>query len=194
MKDVRFATGDPRSDIQALTRVLYECLTGQLAADRSGAALKPSEVHFTITVAFDRVIARGMADVPDDPDQTARELAVAAREAFAAVTLATEPGYQEWFRREAYAAGRLTNPHIIATYEAGRDQRALVRDRPGQRADTEAALDGVGGDRVALRGLVRPTSASRHKVARIPCDCAILRLLAGEHNPQRENMTARLTS
>lgn len=33
--------------------------------------------------------------------------------------LATEPGYQERFRREAYAAGRLANPHIIPIYEAG---------------------------------------------------------------------------
>lgn len=161
---------DPRSDIYALTCVLYECLTGQPAAtaDRSGQPPKPSEVHFTNPVGFDEVIARGMATDPDDRYQTARELAVAAREALeppaatAAVTagerdfgryrlfellgaggmgsvyrahdtalsrdvavkvlrpeLAAEHGYQERFRREAYAAGRLASPHIIPIYEAG---------------------------------------------------------------------------
>ncbi len=33
--------------------------------------------------------------------------------------LASEPGYQERFRREAYTAARLTEPHIITIYEAG---------------------------------------------------------------------------
>jgi serine/threonine-protein kinase len=149
--------GDPRSDIQALARVLYECLTGQ-PADTGGDSVLPA--------GFDTVIARGMADDPDDRYQTAREFAVVAREALAAATtavpadetefgryrlfellgaggmgsvyrahdtllgrdvavkvlrpeLATEPGYQERFRREAYAAGRLANPHIIPIYEAG---------------------------------------------------------------------------
>lgn len=33
--------------------------------------------------------------------------------------LAVEPGYEERFRREAYAAGRLASPNIIPIYEAG---------------------------------------------------------------------------
>jgi serine/threonine protein kinase len=33
--------------------------------------------------------------------------------------LATEPGYEERFRREAYTAARLTEPHIVPIYEAG---------------------------------------------------------------------------
>jgi serine/threonine kinase PknH len=33
--------------------------------------------------------------------------------------LATEPGYEERFRREAYTAARLTEPHIIPIFEAG---------------------------------------------------------------------------
>ncbi|MDP7729999.1 MULTISPECIES: serine/threonine-protein kinase PknD [Mycobacterium] len=158
--------GDPGGDIHALTGVLYECLTGR-PADPAGHAPKPSDVHFTIPAGFDEVVARGLADDPDNRYQTARELAVAAREALAPVAtpvvmaeetdfgryrlfellgaggmgsvyrahdtllgrdvavkvlrteLATEPGYQERFRREAYAAGRLANPHIIPIYEAG---------------------------------------------------------------------------
>ena len=149
--------GDPHDDISALTGVLYECLTGQ-PADAGG--------HSVLPAGFDAVIARGLADDPDDRYQSARELAVAAREALAAATtavpadetefgryrlfellgtggmgsvyrahdtllgrdvavkvlrpeLATEPGYQDRFRREAYAAGRLANPHIIPIYEAG---------------------------------------------------------------------------
>jgi serine/threonine protein kinase, bacterial len=33
--------------------------------------------------------------------------------------LATEPGYEERFRREAYMAARLTEPHIVPIHEAG---------------------------------------------------------------------------
>jgi len=33
--------------------------------------------------------------------------------------LATEPGYEQRFRREAYTAARLTEPHIIPIHEAG---------------------------------------------------------------------------
>lgn len=148
--------GDPREDIRALARVLHQCLTGQ----------PPGTAHNTVLPAgFDDVIARGMAEDPDECHPTAGELAVAARAALAPVVtktagdtefgryrlyellgaggmgsvyrahdtllgrdvavkvlrpeLAAEPGYQERFRREAYAAGRLANPHIIPIYEAG---------------------------------------------------------------------------
>ncbi|WP_156297170.1 serine/threonine-protein kinase PknD [Mycobacterium paragordonae] len=150
---------DPRSDIHALTRVLYECLTGQPPGAGRDTALP---------AGFDPVIARGMADDPDACYQSARELADDARAALAPAAttvtvttdetdfgryrlfellgaggmgsvyrahdtllgrdvavkvlrpeLASEPGYQERFRREAYAAGRLADPHIIPIYEAG---------------------------------------------------------------------------
>jgi len=162
-------TLDARSDIYALTAVLYECLTGQPAIAEEGAPPKPTDVDPAIPVGFDTVIARGMADDPDDRYQTARELAIAAQDALtdtagaaaAASTsevefgryrlidklgqggmgavyrahdtalgrdvavkllqpqLAAEPGYQERFRREAYAAGRLASPNIIPIYETG---------------------------------------------------------------------------
>jgi serine/threonine protein kinase, bacterial len=162
-------TGDPRSDIYALTSVLYECLTGQPAVVGDDGPPKPTDVDPTIPVEFDALIARGMAKDPDDRYQTARELAVAAQDAVIPVAtvsipvspkevafgrfrlfeklgqgnmgavfrahdtamgrdvavkllqpeLAAESGFQERFRREAYAAGRLASPNIIPIYETG---------------------------------------------------------------------------
>jgi len=164
---------DPRSDIYALTSVLYECLTGQPASEPATVGEhgppKPTDVDPAIPVEFDDVIARGMAKDPDDRYQTVRELAVAAQDAVIPVAtvsipvspkevefgrfrlfeklgqgnmgavfrahdtamgrdvavkllqpeLAAESGFQERFRREAYAAGRLASPNIIPIYETG---------------------------------------------------------------------------
>ena len=168
-------TADVRTDIYALTAVLYECLTGQPAvAGEDGPpkpAPKPTDIDPAIPAGFDGVIARGMAEDPDDRYQTARELAAATHNALTATAaadasgavatkevefgryrlfeklgqgsmgavyrahdtalgrdvaikllqpeLAAEPGFQERFRREAYAAARLASPNIIPIYETG---------------------------------------------------------------------------
>lgn len=158
---------EPSSDIDALARVLYECLTGQQAVDGEQPP-KPTHINAAIPTGFDEVIARGMAGRPEDRYQTARELAFAARDALASPVaaaaapgqevefgryrlfellgqgsmgsvyrahdtalgrdvavkvlrpeMATEPGFEERFRREAFAAGRLANPNIIPIYDAG---------------------------------------------------------------------------
>ena len=181
MAPERFSPGpaETSSDIYALACVLYECLTGQQAvkgdsreqfatAHLEGEAPKPTDISPAIPTGFDEVIARGVAKRPEDRYQTARELALAARDALASPVaaaagpaievefgryrlfellgqgsmgsvyraqdtaldrdvavkvlrpeLATEPGYEERFRREAYAAGRLASPNIIPIYDAG---------------------------------------------------------------------------
>ena len=177
-------TADVRTDIYALTAVLYECLTGQPASEAEAGessvpggpappkpTRKPTEVDPAIPAGFDAVIARGMAEDPDDRYQTARELAAATHNALTATAaadasgavatkevefgryrlfeklgqgsmgavyrahdtalgrdvaikllqpeLAAEKGFQERFRREAYAAARLASPNIIPIYETG---------------------------------------------------------------------------
>jgi serine/threonine-protein kinase len=44
--------------------------------------------------------------------------------------LAAEPGYAERFRREAYTAARLTEPHVIPICEAGEIDRRLYLVMP----------------------------------------------------------------
>jgi serine/threonine protein kinase, bacterial len=163
-------TVDARTDIYALTAVLYECLTGQPAVVGDLGPPKPTDIDPAIPPGFDDVIARGMAEDPDDRYQTARELAAATHNAITGESpgasgatqakevefgryrlfeklgqgnmgavyrahdtalgrdvaikllqpeLAAEPGYQERFRREAYAAARLASPNIIPIYETG---------------------------------------------------------------------------
>ena len=171
-------TADVRTDIYALSAVLYECLTGQPASEAEVGengppkpVPKPTDIDPAIPAGFDGVIARGMAEDPDDRYQTARELAAATHNALTATAaadasgavatkevefgryrlfeklgqgsmgavyrahdtalgrdvaikllqpeLAAEPGFQERFRREAYAAARLASPNIIPIYETG---------------------------------------------------------------------------
>ncbi|RDH76801.1 protein kinase [Mycolicibacterium moriokaense] len=93
MSPERFEGGqiDPRSDVYALTCVLYECLTGsrpypvdsleqQIARHISAPPPKPSAMNPKLG-AFDDVIAKGMSKKPGKRYQTAGELAVAARQA-----------------------------------------------------------------------------------------------------------------
>lgn len=92
MAPERFGTGeaDRRSDIYALTCVLYECLTGQrpypgnsleqqVAGHLNTPPPKPSDGG--VAPAFDEVIARGLAKDPAQRFETSSELAAAARDA-----------------------------------------------------------------------------------------------------------------
>ncbi len=69
----------------------------------------------------------GMGTVYRAEDETmGREVAIKVLPA----ELASEPGYQERFRREAYTAARLTEPHIITIYEAGEINGQLYLTMP----------------------------------------------------------------
>jgi ABC-type amino acid transport substrate-binding protein/predicted Ser/Thr protein kinase len=96
MAPERFDGGssDPRSDVYALTCVLYECLTGsrpypadsleqQIAGHMVSPVPRPSDTDRRLA-AFDDVIAKGMAKKPDKRYQTGAELAAAARRALSA--------------------------------------------------------------------------------------------------------------
>ncbi|WP_425004511.1 bifunctional serine/threonine-protein kinase/transporter substrate-binding domain-containing protein [Mycolicibacterium sp. S3B2] len=93
MAPERFEAGqvDARSDVYALTCVLYELLTGsrpypadsleqQIAGHMMAPLPRPSDTDPRLA-AFDAVIAKGMAKKPAKRYQSAGELAVAARRA-----------------------------------------------------------------------------------------------------------------
>ena len=104
MSPERFEGGevDLRSDVYALTCVLYECLTGsrpypvesleqQIARHINAPAPKPSAINPKLA-AFDEVIAKGMAKKPGRRYQTAGELAAAARVALSVPVRTTGSG------------------------------------------------------------------------------------------------------
>jgi serine/threonine-protein kinase len=83
---------DPRSDVYALTCVLFECLTGsppfpggnveqQIGGHLGLAPPRPSQWRAGVPAAFDDVIAIGMAKNPEQRYSTSRELAAAAHSA-----------------------------------------------------------------------------------------------------------------
>ncbi|MFE3002135.1 serine/threonine-protein kinase [Nocardia sp. NPDC059246] len=82
----------PRTDIYSLACVLHECLTGTcpyvgdviervISGHLFDPIPRPSVVYPGVPIAFDEVIARGMAKDSDDRFGTAAELAYAARRA-----------------------------------------------------------------------------------------------------------------
>lgn len=130
---IRSGTIDPRSDVYALTCVLYECLTGdrpfpgnsfeQLGYQHLfGPPPRPSEADQRLSTHFDRVIAIGMAKKPEERYPTTKELANAARAALNA------PMPQRNDRRgppPPRVNRRQPDPPTVATNE-----RPLPRKRP----------------------------------------------------------------
>ncbi|OBI48131.1 protein kinase [Mycobacterium kyorinense] len=95
MAPERFSGGPvgPHADIYSLTCVLYECLTGQppfpqgeldqlLGAHLLTPPPRPSQIRPDLGLAFDEVIARGMAKQPGERFPSAGELAQAANTAW----------------------------------------------------------------------------------------------------------------
>ncbi|MGB8407997.1 MAG: serine/threonine-protein kinase, partial [Mycobacterium sp.] len=102
MAPERFTTdrADARSDIYALTCVLYECLTGmqpfpgdsverQITGHLYQEPPRPSTMRAGISTQMDHVIACGMAKDPDRRFATTKDLATAAR---AALSAPVQPG------------------------------------------------------------------------------------------------------
>jgi hypothetical protein len=100
MAPERFTTGqtDTRSDIYALTCVLYECLTAhtpfpghsveqQIASHLTTPPPRPSITRPSMPFELDAVIARGMAKDPDERYGTTIDLARAARSAITSAVL-----------------------------------------------------------------------------------------------------------
>jgi ABC-type amino acid transport substrate-binding protein len=117
MAPERFEGGhvDPRSDIYALTCVLYETLTGtrpypadsleqQIAGHMTKDVPRPSAVNPKLA-AFDDVIAKGMAKKPAKRYQTAAEMAAAARRALTARVRTTGSSGR-------HSAGRTRSPRM----------------------------------------------------------------------------------
>ena len=89
---LRTGVADTRSDIYALTCVLYECLTGARAFDGEGVEQlitshlftpppRPTALNPRLPAAFDQVVAIGLAKEPDQRYQSVLQLADAAEAA-----------------------------------------------------------------------------------------------------------------
>src|SRR5829696_3781717 len=120
MSPERFEGGDidPRSDVYALTCVLYECLTGsrpypvdsleqQIAKHINAPPPKPSDIDPRLA-AFDPVIAKGMSKKPGRRYQSAGEMAAAARQALNVPVRTTGSGRHSAGRAKQSSVSRLS--------------------------------------------------------------------------------------
>ncbi|MDT5340047.1 MAG: hypothetical protein QOD90_5552 [Mycobacterium sp.] len=130
MAPERFDAGqsDPRSDVYALTCVLYESLTGsrpfpadsleqQIAGHMTQAPPRPSAFDPQLA-AFDDVIAKGMAKKPGQRYQTGAELAAAAHRALNAPVRGTGRSGRHSARRVPTQGGWRPSRRIIAVASA----------------------------------------------------------------------------
>ena len=164
MAPERFDTGyaDPRSDVYALTCVLYECLTGlrpypadsleqQISGHMVSPPPQPSATEEKLA-AFDEVIAKGMAKKADKRYQTAGDLAAAARRALNAP--ARRAGGSRHSAQRAHTPARRVSRRALALAGAAvllvagcavgawlcvgktrRGELAAAGGRPGDRSD-----------------------------------------------------------
>lgn len=120
-------------------------------APAAGSALSANDMEFGRYRLLELLGEGGMGTVYRAHDtELGRDVAVKVLQP----GLATEPGYQERFRREAYAAGRLASPNIIPIYEAGEVDGRLYLVMP--------IIDGVDVHTVLERtGPMNPATAVR---------------------------------
>ncbi|WP_081282635.1 serine/threonine-protein kinase PknD [Mycobacterium asiaticum] len=133
------------------SRELAGAARNALASNTIAPAGSLSEVEFGRYRLFEMLGSGGMGSVYRAHDTAlGRDVAVKVLRP----ELATEPGYQERFRREAYAAGRLSSPNIIPIYEAGEIDGRLYLVMP--------VVDGVDVHTVLQReGPMSPAKAVR---------------------------------
>lgn len=130
MAPERFDGGqsDPRSDVYALTCVLYESLTGsrpypadsleqQIAGHMVSAPPRPSAFDAKLA-AFDPVVAKGMAKKPGQRYQTAADLAAAARRAMDAPVRTAGRSGRHSARRVSRSGRRRPSRRVLAITSA----------------------------------------------------------------------------
>ncbi|MEO6794880.1 MAG: serine/threonine-protein kinase, partial [Mycobacterium sp.] len=176
MAPERFDTGtaDARSDIYALTCVLYQALTGRPPFNATGlqqlihAQLftpppRPSESNPHLPPALDRVIETGMAKDPGYRYTTTRELAQAARAALSA------PSHQPGPTAAAYpTVGARELPHAHPTPAPKPHRRRLIALIAAACAITLAGIAGIVLTVRTPSGEHRASSAPADSVTRAP--------------------------